>query len=94
MLGLLCSLLFLVFEFVALAYGLVARRTVLGKAAVGISGALLGLACILFAFGLTICLDRDNAGWLAGTPFWVIMVAVLLAVSLAFFGLFRAKRLS
>jgi hypothetical protein len=91
-LAFLCSLLFLVLEFVALAYGLAARRTVLGKAAVGISGALLGLASILFAFGLTICLDNENAGWLAGAPFWVILVAVLLTISLAFFGLFRAKR--
>jgi hypothetical protein len=93
-LALLCSLLFLVLEFVALAYGLAASRTVLGKVAVGISGVLLGLSSILLAFGLTICLDNENAGWLAGTPFWVIMVAVLLAVSLAFFGLFRAKWLS
>jgi hypothetical protein len=93
-LAFLCSLLFLVLEFVALAYGLAARRTMLGKAAVGISGALMGLSSILFAFGLTICLDNENAGWLTGTPFWVIMVAVVLAVSLAFFGLFRAKRLS
>ena len=93
-LALSCSLLFLVLESVALAYGLAARRTLLGKAAIVLSGALLGLSSVLVAFGLTICLDNETAGWLAETPFWVVMVAVLLAESVAFVGLFGAKWLS
>jgi hypothetical protein len=88
---LLGSLLFLILELVALGFGLAARRTVLGKAAVGLSGILLALATLSFAYVLTIRLDRRNAGWLEGTPFGVIVMGVLLVISLVIFALFRAK---
>jgi hypothetical protein len=88
---LLCSLLFLALELVAFAFGLAARRTVLGKAALGLSGVLLALAAFLFAYVLTIRLDSGDAGWLEGTPFWVIVTGVLLVISLVIFALFRAK---
>jgi hypothetical protein len=91
---LLCSLLFLILELVALVFGLAARRTLLGKAAVGLSGVLLALATFSFASVLTIRLDRGNAGWLEGTPFWVIVMGVLLVISLVIFALYRAKWLS
>jgi hypothetical protein len=91
---LLCSLLFLILELVAFVCGLAARRTVLGKAAVGLSGILLALSTLAFAYVLTIRLDRRNAGWLEGTPFWVIVMGVLLVISLVIFALFRAKWLS
>jgi hypothetical protein len=91
---LLCSLFFLILELVAFACGLVARRTVLGKAAVGLSAILLGLSTLLFANVLTIRLDRRDAGWLKGTPLWVILVGVLLAISIVLYALFRAKWLS
>ena len=91
---LLCSLLFLTLELVAFAFGLAARRTVLGKAALGQSGVLLALSAFAFAYVLTIRLDRRNAGWLEGTPFWVIVMGVLLVISLVIFALFRAKWLS
>ena len=91
---LLCSLLFLILELVAFVCGLAARRTVLGKAAVGLSGVLLALATFSFASVLTIRLDRGNAGWLEGTPFWVIVTGVLLVISLVIFALRRAKWLS
>ena len=91
---LLCSLLFLTLELAAFVFGLAARRTVLGKAAVGLSGVLLALATFSFAYVLTIRLDRGNAGWLEGTPFWVIVMGVLLVISLVIFALFRAKWLS
>jgi hypothetical protein len=91
---LLCSLLFLTLELAALVFGLAARRTVLGKAAVGLSGVLLTLATFSFAYVLTIRLDRRNAGWLEGTPFWVIVMGVLLVISVVIFALFRAKWLS
>jgi hypothetical protein len=93
-LALLCSFLFLVLEFVALAYGLAARRTVLGKVVVGISGVLLGLSSILVAFGLAVCFANEAAGWPLGTTFGVVLVAVLLVISLCLLGLFRAKWLS
>jgi hypothetical protein len=86
-----CSLLFLILELVAFVFGLAARRTLLGKAAVGLSGVLLALATLSFASVLTIRLDRGNAGWLEGTPFWVIVMGVLLVISLVIFALFRAK---
>jgi hypothetical protein len=38
--------------------------------------------------------DRRTAGWLEGTPFWVIVMGVLLVISLVIFALFRAKWLS
>jgi len=88
---LLCSLLFLILELVAFAVGLKARRKPLGKAAVGLSGLLLALSTFSFAWVLTIRLDRRNAGWLKGTPFWVIEMGVLLAISLVLIVLFRAK---
>ena len=91
---LLCSLLFLTLELAAFIFGLAARRSVLGKAAVGLSGVLLALATLSFAYVLTIRLDRRNAGWLEGTPFWVIVMGVLLVISLVIFALFRAKWLS
>ena len=91
---LLCSLLFLALELVAFAFGLAARRTVLGKAAVSLSGVLLALSALAFAYVLTIRLDRRNAGWLEGTPFWVIVTGVLLVISLVIFALRRAKWLS
>ena len=91
---LLCSLLFLTLELAAFVFGLAARRTVLGKAAVGLSGVLLALATFSFAYVLTIRLDRRNAGWLEGAPFWVIVMGVLLVISLVIFALFRAKWLS
>jgi hypothetical protein len=93
-LALLCSLLFLTFELAAFIFGLAARRSVLGKAVVGLSGVLLALATLSFAYVLTIRLDRRNAGWLEGTPFWVIVMGVLLVISLVIFALFRAKWLS
>jgi hypothetical protein len=93
-LALLCSLLFLTLELAAFIFGLAARRSVLGKAAVGLSGVLLALATLSFAYVLTIRLDRGNAGWLEGTPFWVIVMGVLLVISLVIFALFRAKWLS
>jgi hypothetical protein len=67
---------------------------VLGKAAVVVSGVLLALATLSFAYVLTLRLDRRNAGWLEGTPFWVIVMGVVLVLSLVFFALFRAKWLS
>ncbi len=88
---LLCSLLFLILELVAFVYGLAARRTMLGKAAVGLSGILLALSTFLFAWVLTIRLDRRNAGWLKGTQFWVIEMCVLLVISLVLFALIRGK---
>jgi hypothetical protein len=88
---LLCSLLFLILELLAFVFGLAARRTLLGKAAVGLSGVLLALATISFAYVLTIRLDRGNAGWLEGTPFWVIVMGALLVISFVIFALFRAK---
>ena len=91
---LLCSLLFLILELVAFAVGLKARRKPLRKAAVGLSGLLLALSTFSFAWVLTIRLDRGNAGWLEGTPFWVIVMGVLLVISLVIFALFRAKWLS
>jgi hypothetical protein len=91
---LLCSLLFLVIELVALIYGLAARGTVLGKAVVGLSTILLALATFLFAYVLTIRLDRRDAGWLKGTPFWAIVLGVLLVISMVLFALFRGKWLS
>jgi hypothetical protein len=91
---LLCSLLFLTLELVGFVFGLAARRTVLGKVAVGLSGVLLALATFSFAYVLTIRLDRRNAGWLEGTPFWVIVMGVLLVISLVIFALFQAKWLS
>ena len=91
---LLCSLLFLILELLAFVFGLAARRTVLGKAAVGLSGVLLALATLSFAYVLTIRLDRRNAGWLEGTPFWVLVMGVLLVLALVIFALFRAKWLS
>ena len=93
-LALLCSLLFLTLELAAFIFGLAARRSVLGKAAVGLSGVLLALATLSFAYVLTIRLDRRNAEWLEGTPFWVIGMGVLLVLSLVIFALFRAKWLS
>jgi hypothetical protein len=91
---LLCSILFLALELVAFVYGLAARHTVLGKAAVGLSGILLALSTVSFAWVLTIRLDRHNAGWLKGTPFWVTEMGVLLVISIALFALFRTKWLS
>ena len=91
---LLCSLLFLTLELAAFVFGLAARRTVLGKAAVGLSGVLLALATFSFAYVLTIRLDRGNAGWLEGTPFWAVVMGVLLVISLVIFALFRANWLS
>ena len=91
---LLCSLLFLTLELAAFVFGLAARRTVLGKAALGQSGVLLALSAFAFAYVLTIRLDRRNAGWLEGTPFWVIVTGVLLVISLVIFALRRAKWLS
>ena len=93
-LALLCSLLFLTLELAAFIFGLAARRSVLGKAAVVVSGVLLALATLSFAYVLTLRLDRRNAGWLEGTPFWVIVMGVLLVLSLVIFALFRAKWLS
>lgn len=91
---LLCSLFFLIIELVALIYGLAARRTVLGKAVVGLSTILLALSTFLFANVLTIRLDRRDAGWLKGSPFWAILLGVLLVISIVLFALFRAKWLS
>ena len=88
MLALLCSVLFQLLELVAIVYGLAARRTALGKVAVGISGILLGLSILLVAFVLTIVLD-NAFGW-ADTAFWPLM-CILLAVSLVVLVLFRAK---
>jgi hypothetical protein len=45
-----CSLLFLILELVAFAYGLPARRTVPGKVAIGLSGTLLAFSTFLFAW--------------------------------------------
>jgi hypothetical protein len=90
-LALLCSLLFLTLELAAFIFGLTARRSVLGKAAVGLSGVLLALATLSFAYVLTIRLDRRNAGWLEGTPFWVLVMGVLLVLALVIFALFLAK---
>jgi hypothetical protein len=64
---------------------------VLGKVGVGISGVLLGLSILIFAFVLTIWLDTEKAGWFKGTPFGVIITGIVLVLSLALFGLFRAK---
>jgi hypothetical protein len=89
-----CSLLFLILELAAFVYGLAARRKMLGKAAVGLSGILLALSTISFAWVLTIRLDRRNAGWLKGTQFWVIEMGVLLVISLVLFALIRGKWLS
>ena|ERR1700722_18555279 len=83
------SVIFLTLELIAIVYGLAARRTVPGKVAVGMSGILLGLSILIFAFVLTTVLD-NAFGW-AGTPFWPIIMCVLLAISLLLFGLFRAK---
>jgi hypothetical protein len=91
---LLCSLLFLILELVALIYGLAARRTVLGMAAVGLSAILLALSAYLFAYVLTIRLDRRDAGWLKGTPFCAVILGVLLVISIVLFALFRTKWLS
>jgi hypothetical protein len=84
-----CSLLFLILEFVALANGLAAWRTVPGKVAIGLSGIMLVFSTFLFAWGLTIRLDRRDAGWLQGTPLWAVETTVLMAISLVLFGLFR-----
>lgn len=83
-----CSLLFLVLELIAVSYGLAARHTVLGKAGVGLSAILLALSTFLFAYVLSIRLDRRDAGWLKGTPFWAIESGVLLVISIVLFGLF------
>jgi hypothetical protein len=92
MLASLCSVIYLTLELIAIVYGLAARRTAPGKVAVGMSGIQLALAILLFAFVLTIVLDR-GFGW-ANTPFWLIIVCVLLAISLLLLGLFRAKWLN
>ena len=91
---LVCSLLFLILELVALICGLAARRRVLGKAVVGLSAILLALSTLLFAYVLTIRLDRRDAGWLKGTPFWAVMLGVLLVLSVVLFALIRTKWLS
>jgi hypothetical protein len=91
---LLSAVAFLVLEFIALAYGLAARRTVLGKVATGISALLLGLSSIVLAAALTICLDNWNAGWLTGAPFWALLAVFLLVISLGLCGLFRTRWLS
>jgi hypothetical protein len=92
---LLCSFLFLILELIALIYGLAVRRTVLGKAAVGLSAILLALSTLVFAYVLTLRLDRREAGWLKGTPFWVIFMGVLLVVaSIVLFAFFRVQRLT
>jgi hypothetical protein len=74
-------------ELLAFVFGLAARHTVLGKAALGLSGILLALSTLSFAYVLTIRLDRPDAGWLQGTPFWVMVMGVLLVISLIVFHL-------
>jgi hypothetical protein len=91
---LLCSVLFLILELIAFVYGLAARRTVLGKVAVGLSGILFALSTFSLAWVLTIRFDRRNAGWLKGTPFWVIEMGVLLVISMVLLALSRVKWLS
>ena len=87
-----CSLLFLIIQLVAFVYGLAIRHTLPGRIAVGLSGILLVVSTILFAWVLTIRLDRRNTPeWLKGAPFWLIETGVLLVVSFVLFALFRAK---
>ncbi|OAI40988.1 hypothetical protein AYO40_00470 [Planctomycetaceae bacterium SCGC AG-212-D15] len=57
---LLCSVLFVVLELVALGFAIVGRRTVIGKVGAVISGILLVISVIVLSWIVAICFDRDD----------------------------------
>ena len=89
-LGASCSVVALIFQSAAMIAGLASRCTILGKVVVALSGVLLLVSTLAFAFALTTILD-DAFGW-AEASFLPIALGTLAAISLLLVGPFRALR--